>query len=108
MKVKLSREELYELVWSKPMTHASKELGISDVMLGKLCKQRNVPQRAFFASAMQGAAYLFQNCAQVWSALVMSGSPMEALLIFIMTAEELWTLRSLAKNHIRGHRHACD
>lgn len=44
MKVKLSREELYELVWSKPMTHASKELDISDVMLGKLCKQKNVPR----------------------------------------------------------------
>ena len=52
MKVKLSREELYELVWSKPMTHASKELGISDVMLGKLCKQRNVPRppRGYWAA----------------------------------------------------------
>ena len=52
MKVKLSREELYELVWSKPMTHASKELGISDVMLGKMCKQRNVPRppRGYWAA----------------------------------------------------------
>ena len=44
MKVKLTREELYELVWSMPMTKASKQLGISDVMLGKLCRQRNVPR----------------------------------------------------------------
>ena len=44
MKVKLTREELYELVWSIPMTKASKQLGISDVMLGKICRQRNVPR----------------------------------------------------------------
>jgi hypothetical protein len=25
-----SRIELYELVWSKPMTHLAKELGLSD------------------------------------------------------------------------------
>ena len=30
MKVKLSRDELYELVWSMPMTKASKQLGISE------------------------------------------------------------------------------
>ena len=52
MKVKLSREDLYELVWSKPMTHASKDLDISDVMLGKMCKQLNVPRppRGYWAA----------------------------------------------------------
>ncbi len=43
MSVKLSRQELYDLVWSKPITHASKELGISDVMLGRICRERHVP-----------------------------------------------------------------
>ncbi len=38
MAISLSRQELYDLVWSKPMTHVSKELGVSDVMLGKLCR----------------------------------------------------------------------
>lgn len=43
MSMKLSRQELYDLVWSKPITHASKELGISDVMLGRICRERHVP-----------------------------------------------------------------
>ena len=40
----ISREALYELVWSKPMTHVAKDLGISDVMLGKMCKEQLVPK----------------------------------------------------------------
>ena len=48
----LTREELYNLVWSKPMVHVAADLGISDVMLAKLCKQRDVPrpQRGYWAS----------------------------------------------------------
>ena len=37
---KLSREELYELVWTMPMMHAAKQFGISGVMLGKICRDR--------------------------------------------------------------------
>ena len=40
----ISREALYELVWSKPITHVAKDLGISDVMLGKKCKEQLVPK----------------------------------------------------------------
>jgi hypothetical protein len=40
----ISREALYELVWSKPMTSVAKDLGISDVMLGKMCKEQLVPK----------------------------------------------------------------
>jgi hypothetical protein len=40
----ISREALYELVWSKPMTQVVKDLGISDVMLGKMCKEQLVPK----------------------------------------------------------------
>lgn len=43
MSEKLSREALYELVWSKPMTAAAKELKISDVALAKQCHKANVP-----------------------------------------------------------------
>ena len=35
----ITREELYELVWSMPMTRASKQLGVSDVMLGRVCRE---------------------------------------------------------------------
>jgi len=48
----ISREALYELVWSKPMTHLAKDLGISDVMLGKMCKEQLVPKppRGYWAN----------------------------------------------------------
>ena len=38
-----SRRELYELVWSKPMTHLAKELGVSDVALHKVCRKHAIP-----------------------------------------------------------------
>lgn len=40
----VTRNELYELVWSKPATRIAAELGISDVMLGKLCRKLEVPK----------------------------------------------------------------
>jgi len=52
MKKNISREALYDLVWAKPMTHVAKDLGISDVMLGKLCKEQLVPKppRGYWAN----------------------------------------------------------
>ena len=41
---KITRDQLYELVWSMPMTRASKQLGVSDVMLGRVCRERHVPR----------------------------------------------------------------
>lgn len=38
-----SRHEFYELVWSKPMTHLAKELGVSDVALHKVCRKHAIP-----------------------------------------------------------------
>lgn len=40
----LGREELYERIWSSPMTQVAAELGISDVALAKRCKKLNVPK----------------------------------------------------------------
>lgn len=40
----LSREELYEKVWSKPVLHVAKEFGISPVGLAKICKRHNIPR----------------------------------------------------------------
>lgn len=39
----LTREQLYELVWSKPRTTLAKEMGVSDVWIGKQCRALNVP-----------------------------------------------------------------
>jgi hypothetical protein len=52
----LNRQALYDLVWSKPMTHAAKELGVSDVMLGKMCAQQDIPRpaRGYWANLASG------------------------------------------------------
>ncbi|MBK8464906.1 MAG: hypothetical protein IPL32_03665 [Chloracidobacterium sp.] len=41
---KLTRDELYQMVWDRPTVQVSAELGISDVMVGKICKRMNVPK----------------------------------------------------------------
>lgn len=40
----LTREELYELVWSRPMTSLATELGLSDVALHKTCRRHGIPK----------------------------------------------------------------
>src|ERR1051325_8381083 len=40
----ITREELYERIWKMPATKLAKELGISYVALGKLCRELNVPK----------------------------------------------------------------
>ncbi len=39
----LTREQLYELVWSKPMQHVAKDYGVSDRAMAKLCARNQVP-----------------------------------------------------------------
>lgn len=40
----LTRDELYNLVWSEPMQQLAKRFNISDVGLAKICKKMNVPR----------------------------------------------------------------
>lgn len=40
---KLTRKELFALVWENPATEVAKDLGISDVALQKLCRRLQVP-----------------------------------------------------------------
>lgn len=40
----LTRKELYELIWSKPMTKVANDFEVSDVWLGKVCKEANIPR----------------------------------------------------------------
>lgn len=42
-KMTLTREELYELVWSKPVIHIAKEYGFSDNGIRKICKKHDIP-----------------------------------------------------------------
>ncbi|WP_343548988.1 hypothetical protein [Ralstonia sp.] len=54
----IGRRQLYDLVWSKPRTQLAKELGISDVMIGKMCRQLNVPapMPGYWASLTAGTS----------------------------------------------------
>ncbi|MFW5879293.1 MAG: hypothetical protein ACOCUV_00565 [bacterium] len=40
----ITRKELYDLVWSKPIMDISKEFGISDRGLGKVCERNDIPK----------------------------------------------------------------
>lgn len=42
--IQLTREELYERIWSTPTRTVAVELGISDVGLGKICKRMGIPK----------------------------------------------------------------
>lgn len=42
--VRLDREQLYELVWSEPISHIAPRLGLSDVGLAKICERLAVPR----------------------------------------------------------------
>ena len=44
MKRSFSRQELHDLVWSKPGQALSVDLGISDVWLSKVCKEHDIPR----------------------------------------------------------------
>lgn len=39
----LSREPLFELIWSRPMTEAAKQTGLSDGGLAKICRRLSIP-----------------------------------------------------------------
>lgn len=52
----LTRQELYDRVWSSPMTKLAAEFGISDVGLIKICKRLDVvhPSRGYWAKKAAG------------------------------------------------------
>lgn len=53
---KLSREELFALVWEKPTQEVARELGVSDVAIAKLCARLQVPKppRGYWARVKSG------------------------------------------------------
>ena len=44
MSQSFSRQEFYDLVWSKPMTQLAKQFLLSDVALHKICKKHDIPK----------------------------------------------------------------
>lgn len=53
----LTREELYELVWSKPLTSVAFDFGVSSVAIKKVCRRQQVPTppRGYWAKIDAGA-----------------------------------------------------
>jgi hypothetical protein len=53
----MKRSELYEKVWSVPVTRLAKELGISDVGLAKVCRRHAIPipPRGYWAKLKVGS-----------------------------------------------------
>jgi len=56
MPIELSRSELYERVWTEPIQRLSKEYGLSDVGLAKVCRRYNIPipSRGYWAKKQAG------------------------------------------------------
>lgn len=54
--MKLTRREVYELVWNDPMTAVASLLGISGVSLAKTCERRGIPTpgRGYWPKAAAG------------------------------------------------------
>lgn len=54
--MEMTRVELYNLVWSKPITHLAKEFGLSDVGLRKICIKFGIPlpPRGYWARLQHG------------------------------------------------------
>jgi hypothetical protein len=52
----LSRRQLYDLVWSKPILSLAKEYGFSDVGFSKICRRHNIPlpPRGYWAKISAG------------------------------------------------------
>ncbi|MET0047715.1 MAG: hypothetical protein ABW066_08025 [Sedimenticola sp.] len=50
------RQRIFTMVWERPATDVAKELGISDVALGKMCRQLQVPKppRGYWAKIESG------------------------------------------------------
>ncbi|MBV8649525.1 hypothetical protein, partial [Paludibacterium sp.] len=52
----LTRRELFDLVWGRPMTKVAADLGISDVALHKICDKHRIPApgRGYWAKVAAG------------------------------------------------------
>ncbi|WP_274627571.1 SH3 domain-containing protein [Arvimicrobium flavum] len=57
MQQSLSREELYQLVWARPVRDIASEHGVSDVGFAKMCRKHSIPlpPRGYWAKVGSGA-----------------------------------------------------
>jgi len=55
-RITITRQELYDQVWSQPTLKVAREYGLSDVGLAKLCKRNSIPKppRGYWARKEAG------------------------------------------------------
>jgi len=94
MTVELTREELFEQVWERPMTKVAADYGISDVGLKKICDKHRipVPGRGYWAKKSAGkkvkkAHFRLVDDPDI-NRIVVYGSPMEKLPARVKKARE--------------------
>lgn len=58
MTIRLTREQLYELIWSEALVRLGKGLGISDVAIAKQCRKASIPipERGYWNKLQAGHA----------------------------------------------------
>ena len=56
MPIEVTRKELYDQLWARPMIKVAAEYGLSDVGLKKICKKHRVPDpgRGYWAKKAAG------------------------------------------------------
>jgi len=56
---RISRKDLYRLIWSEPLTALAERFGISDVGLAKVCRRSDIPAppRAYWAKTEAGGKF---------------------------------------------------
>jgi len=86
MTLNITREQLYDLVWSEPMRTLAKRIGISDVAIAKHCRKSDVPvpERGYWNKLQAGKkvvrAELMQADLGTINRIHMSGSLTPELL----------------------------
>lgn len=78
-----TREEFYDLVWSKPMTQLAKDFALSDVALHKICKKHGIP-----------------NPPPGWWAKQAAGKPVKRTALPRLKAESVRTI-TIAAGHLK-------
>ncbi|HEY1686232.1 MAG TPA: hypothetical protein VGG19_15810 [Tepidisphaeraceae bacterium] len=60
IRIRLTRQELYEKVWSTPCIKLAAEFRISDVLIGKICAKHQIPKPppGYWAKLAHGAAMI--------------------------------------------------
>src|SRR5580658_2702241 len=109
----VSREELYELVWSIPMTKAAKKFSVSGSYLARVCTALRVPrpQRGHWAKQEVGSAPARRALPEalpgdqlLWSRERDTPAPRVGAQIATTVAPQLRVRRSVTGTHglIRG------